>query len=394
MLSKSPAYALGLLASLPAASAHSWVESLFQINSKGALSGTAGYPIGYIPHGEGGDDAHLNKILDTSTNPPVCKPVSDSNYDQYPRLKAAPGDHVAMLYQENGHVTQPELTPRPYRGGNVYVYGTLQHKDSDGINDVLNAWTADGTGGNGKGKLIATHYFDDGECYQAGAPAGNQIYAQRHAKTGQAAQWCQTDFQIPEDLKESDGKYTVMWVWDWPLITSETQNVTEIYTSCAEIDLSSVKADSMNTDLHVKGVSDGDMAAVPKDYVSSQVKKLIEATALGLGTLSPAAPTGLDQPATASSPAHSSGPVPTKPLNGGHAKAGIKTVTVTADPVTVTQFTTVTAGNAAEAHVTSQASAAPTEVSGPVSVTSVTPFMALRRARVTGQARREAEYLE
>ncbi|KAI8623947.1 hypothetical protein F5Y19DRAFT_341572 [Xylariaceae sp. FL1651] len=389
--------AITLLAAVPTVNAHTWVEYLYRIDSTGAFTGDAGYPIGYIPRSQGvSDDVHQNKILDTSTNPAICKPLSSSNAAQYPPLQAAAGDYIAMQYQENGHVTQPDLTLRPYRGGNVYVYGTMQHKDSDGINDVLNAWTADGKGGNQKGKLIATHFFDDGQCFQDNP--GNPIAQQRKAKYGVDQLYCQTDLQLPTDLPTS-GTYTLMWVWDWPRIISDSQNVTEIYTTCAQIDLSgSSKTDSVGGVSGIKFAKDN---KVQSAGISSQLHQIIEATALGVGTNSPPAPTGLGE-ATGTPQATATS---SKKGNGhGH----VKTVTVTADPETVTQYKTVTigAGNdngnggassqqsttatttavTTKQTQTSAVSSLPTTL---IPVTSIQGFLK-NRARVTGQARREA----
>ncbi|KAI1501162.1 hypothetical protein F5X99DRAFT_210154 [Biscogniauxia marginata] len=388
MFTRSAAYGLALLAALDATNAHTWVETLYRIDSTGAFTGDAGYPIGYLPRGGGvGDDAHQNKILDTKSNPPICKPGTTSDYQKYPRLTAAPGDFAAMQYQENGHVTQPELTQRPYRGGNVYVYGTLEHQDSDGINDVLNAWTADGTGGNGKGQLLASHYFDDGQCYQQ--VANNPINSERTSKYGLPELWCQSDFQLPEDLP-AEGTYTVMWVWDWPLVVTDTQNVTEIYTSCAEIQLGKAKED---TSQKIKFASNN---KVQSAGISSQLAQLIEATALGVGTSSPPAPTGLDKPDATSQTTDTPAQTTSSSKKG---KGGIKTVTVTAEPATVTELTTVTVGagdedsqspatsTSAPNHTQSRAEQfAPTTL---VPVTQIDHFM-MARARVTGQARREA----
>ncbi|KAI0452805.1 hypothetical protein F5B21DRAFT_318841 [Xylaria acuta] len=391
--------AISLLAAAPTANAHTWVEYLYHISSTGAFTGDPGYPIGYIPRSQGvSDDVHQNKILDTSTNPAICKPLSSSDTIQYPPLQASAGDYVALQYQENGHVTQPELTLRPYRGGNVYVYGTTQHQDSAGINDVLNAWTADGKGGNGKGKLLATHYFDDGQCFQD-AP-GNPIAQQRKSKYGVDQLFCQTDIQLPTDLP-SQGTYTLMWVWDWPRIISDSQNVTEIYTTCAQINLQgSVKGASVKGHPGIKFGSNNNVASAA---ISSQVHNLIEATALGVGTNSPPAPTGLGKATSSSDPTTST----TKGKGHGH----IKTVTVTAAPETVTQFYTVTktAGNNDEDATTTQTSTSEaatvtvttvptTTVTSPVipfptsfvPVTSVHGFLRVRAARVTGHARRDS----
>ncbi|KAI1334374.1 hypothetical protein F5Y15DRAFT_291186 [Xylariaceae sp. FL0016] len=378
-------YALALLAASQAVSAHTWVETLFKIDSTGGYTGDAGYPIGYIPREANvPDDQHQNKILDTKTNPAVCKPTSSSNYDKYPRLKAAAGDYVAMQYQENGHVTQPTLTPRPYRGGNVYVYGTSEHRDSDGINDVLNSWTADGKGGNGKGKLLATHFFDDDQCYQQ--VSGNAIADERKAKFGVDALDCQTDLQLPEDLT-SDGTYTLIWVWDWPLIISDTQNSTEIYTSCAEVDVSGSKTES------VKSLKYAHDNKVQSAGIKSQLHEVIEATELGVGTSSPPAPTGI---ATATATKGSDAPAETSATAPSSHKShgGVKTVTVTAEPETVTQFTTVTvgagSGNAQQTGATTTTTTTTGKATAPTSMVPVTSVGGFLRARVTGQARRDA----
>ncbi|KAI1282913.1 hypothetical protein F5Y07DRAFT_351264 [Xylaria sp. FL0933] len=384
--------AISLLAAAPTTNAHTWVEFLYRIDSDGSFTGDPGYPIGYIPRSQGvSDDVHQTKILDTSTNPAICKPLSSSDAIQYPPLKAGAGDYIAMQYQENGHVTQPDLTPRPYRGGNVYVYGTTQHQDTDGINDVLNSWTADGTGGNKKGKLIATHYFDDGQCYQD-AP-GIALAQERKSKYGVEQLPCQTDIQLPADLP-SDGTYTLMWVWDWPRIISDTQNVTEIYTTCAQIDLSgSAKSQG------IKAIKFGNNNNIASAAISSQVHNLIEATTLGIGTNSPPAPTGLSDATTSTDSAPSS-------TKKSKHHGDVKTVTVTAQPETVTKYFTVTmGGDNSNGGATSQASTSATATAVPtkqtatspehsfptsfVPVTSVQGFLKVRAARVTGQARRE-----
>ncbi|KAI0390593.1 hypothetical protein F5Y17DRAFT_51356 [Xylariaceae sp. FL0594] len=407
--------AIALLATTPGANAHTWVEFLYHIDSNGAFTGDPGYPIGYQPRAQGvSDDVHQNKILDTSSNPVVCKPLSSSNTAKYPPLKAAAGDYIAMQYQENGHVTQPEQTARPYRGGNVYVYGTLQHQDSDGINDVLNAWTLDGKGGNQKGKLLATHFFDDGQCYQD-AP-GNPIAQDRKSKYGLKELFCQTDVQLPEDLP-SEGTYTLMWVWNWPRIISDSQNVTEIYSTCAQIDLTkSAKGSSGEALPSLKAAAASNNVA--SAGILSQLNQLVEATALGVGTNSPppapavtpqptavasasapvTAPADATTPADTTTPAGTAIPAASTPLtnpinsstktHGSHN--GIKTVTVTAEAETVTQYATVTANG----DPTAKPTAVPTNPSlhaefptTLVPVTTVKGFMR-KRARVPGQARR------
>ncbi|KAI0895579.1 hypothetical protein F4806DRAFT_88131 [Annulohypoxylon nitens] len=394
-----------ITAAAPAAKAHSWVEQVHQIDLTGAFTGTVGYPIGYMNRSatDFNDSLAQNKILNTATNPAVCKPKAGA-YDKVNRLSAAAGDHVALLYQENGHVTQPNLTPRPYRDGIVNVYGTLNHQDSDGINDVLNAWTADGKGGNGKGKLLGTHYYDDGQCYQnAGHNFAIPIYATRYHEHGLEELYCQTDFQLPEDLPDS-GTYTVMWVWDWPLITSDTQNTTEIYTSCAEIELGPPKKSAKNA--QVKYASNNKIQSAG---IASQLATPFEATGLGIGTHPPvAAPSNAassqDSGAITSSGVATSGSAePTSSSTKKHKghQSGVTTVTVTAAEMTTTAWKTVTvdgkhhkssavASTSGEQASISASASAPASASSaaPTSIVPVTTISKFMKARATGKVRR------
>ncbi|KAI1104607.1 hypothetical protein F4804DRAFT_182425 [Jackrogersella minutella] len=402
MPSKSFWKSLILLATAvaPAVNAHSWVEQVRRIDNTGAFTGSMGYPIGYMNRSalDFNDSLAQNKILSTATNPVVCKPTAGA-YDKVNRLSAAAGDHVALVYQENGHVTQPNLTPRPYRDGIVNVYGTMHHQDSDGINDVLNSWTADGKGGNGKGQLLATHYYDDGQCYQnAGHNFAIPIYAARFKEHGLEELYCQTDFQLPEDLP-STGTYTVMWVWDWPLITSDTQNTTEIYTSCAEIELGAAASGNKNAKIDYSNKN-----LIQSAGISTQLNIQFEATGLGIGTNSPLPASGTatqDQTATsaATSEVAATSSESVSSSTKKH-KGGVTTTTVTAEVETTTMWKTVTvtgadnaqqsetsavASSSAEQVSTSAAPAAPTTN---VPVTSISKFL---KARATGQARRAAD---
>ncbi|KXJ91235.1 hypothetical protein Micbo1qcDRAFT_225087 [Microdochium bolleyi] len=359
---------VALLAVAPLADAHSWVEFLKRINPDGSFAKGTGYPIPYVARGAPGfsDDALINRIVDTKSNPSVCKQGNFKYSKDAPRLSAAAGDYVAMLYEENGHVTQPGITKRPYRSGNVYVYGTLKKTAETGINDVLYSWNAQGTGGDKRGQLLATHFYDDGQCYQnlGGVEPDPQanIYTNRRKKYGATAIDCQSAFRLPTNLPEK-GIYNVMWVWDWPLITGDNTNVTEIYTSCAEIELGSKKS---NSGQRINFSSDHN---VTNGAIQSQIHTLIEAVTLGSGTNSPPAPT-----ATAGNPA----PTSATATGGASVTTGpaTVTVTVTAPPVTTTVFQTVTFGapqassslapgsltDSAVASPTKQPSLAPTNV--------------------------------
>ncbi|XXH03044.1 hypothetical protein Hte_009434 [Hypoxylon texense] len=393
---------LAIFAVSNAVSAHSWVEEVRKIDLSGAFQGEVGYPMHWQNRTSGfSDKAAQNQILDTKPNPPVCKPIAGAYPAGVNRLTASAGDYIALMYQENGHVTQPFITPRPYRDGLVNIYGTMQHEDGDGINDVLNSWTADGKGGNGKGKLLATHYYDDEQCYQdAGQNFAIEIYAERFKKYGLKDLYCQSDFQLPEDLPET-GTYTVMWVWDWPLIVSDTQNTTEIYTSCIEITLEPKKDNSVQA---MKFSKDNPINLAG---ISSQLLNAYEATGLGVGTSPPAAPTTTpagDSTATADVSATTSAADSTSTSTSKKHHHGIKTVTVTAAAETTTQWKTVTVGGAGNAvqsgtsqtasssssssstqATSSAASSSPTApvLNGPISVSK---FL---KARATGHARRE-----
>ncbi|KAK3996862.1 hypothetical protein QBC44DRAFT_230809 [Cladorrhinum sp. PSN332] len=153
--------------------------------------------------------------------------LTDTSYsEQFPKLKVAPGDFVAIQYAENGHVTKPDgANPfKPINRGTIYLYGTTE-TDLANVNfvDIHFKWTADGKGGNGKGKLLATRNYDDGQCHEAepmgpdGKPRDEEgilSYRKKFISKGEALM-CQSDVQIPLDAKV--GKtYTIIWVWDWP----------------------------------------------------------------------------------------------------------------------------------------------------------------------------------
>ncbi len=84
--------------------------------------------------------------------------------------------------------------------------------------DVHLVWTADGKGGDGKGRLLATRNYDDGQCHEVLPSDGDfeGIVGYRSKFVSKAdSLLCQSDLKIPEDV--AVGKvYTVIWVWDWP----------------------------------------------------------------------------------------------------------------------------------------------------------------------------------
>jgi hypothetical protein len=82
-------------------------------------------------------------------------------------LEAAPGDYIAIMHLENGHTTLPHNQPnKPRNRGTIYFYGTTQPKEQEKLFDVHLLWNKQGTGGDKRGKLLATRNYDDGQCYQ------------------------------------------------------------------------------------------------------------------------------------------------------------------------------------------------------------------------------------
>lgn len=250
-----------ILAAQPAA-AHSWVEQLMSIGTNGTMSGAPGYIRGYVSRAmpsfnDAMDDFLIppngrptgNEILSTDT---LCHPSQTlGNYStDFPMLTVTPGGYIALRYQENGHVTLPDVNPtKPLNRGTVYIYGTTQPSNDELFLDVFQKWTADGTGGNGRGRLLATRNFDDGQCYQinnGNISESRQAQFTKVAENPQGADlWCQNDIQLPSDLA-AGSNYTLYWIWNWPTfntagsptdIPSAGYNVTLLqhYTSCMDV---------------------------------------------------------------------------------------------------------------------------------------------------------------
>ncbi|MCJ1272968.1 hypothetical protein MMC21_000757 [Puttea exsequens] len=278
--------ALGLIAT-PAA-AHSWVERMMVINANttsqtnlahNLFTGDPGYARNNTNRtAPGFSDLLMVHILPGTGQPtieerdltergvdnsydtagilptdPMCKKTQQTQFqnDGSPRLKAAPGDLVALLYQENGHVTLPQNQPgKPPNRGSVYIYGTTQPNINppEKFLDVYKQWNGAATGGDKRGRLLQTQNFDDGQCYQVNA---GTISTSRQKSFPHSADsimgtnlWCQNVIQIPKDAPA--GKpYTLYWVWDWPTAPGADPNLpkgkAEIYTTCMDVDITSSK---------------------------------------------------------------------------------------------------------------------------------------------------------
>ena len=103
---------------------------------------------------------------------------------------------------------------KPANRGLVYIYGTTQPKFPELFLDVFGQWNANGTGGDKRGRLLATQAFDDGYCYQVN---GGNISISRQAQYPHTANqlmgtnlWCQNDIALPTDVTINE-PYTLYW---------------------------------------------------------------------------------------------------------------------------------------------------------------------------------------
>lgn len=249
--------------------AHSWVEQLTVIDPNGTFTGAPGFARGNVLRGPGFSDPLMVNLL-----PPDGRPVTEGSdgilktdlmckdsqkqqvqTDGSPRLQAAPGSLVALRYQENGHVTLPDNQKgKPANRGTVYIYGTTESAETDTFLGIYKQWNTDGTGGDKRGKLLATQDFDDGQCYQIN---GGSISTARQAQFPHlAAQpmgadiWCQNNIKLPSDAP-TDKPYTLYWVWSWPTKAGVDPGLpngkAEIYTTCMDIDITGKPNDGKPT---------------------------------------------------------------------------------------------------------------------------------------------------
>lgn len=393
------ARALAVLAivATPAA-AHSWVEQLMVIGSDGQFKGTPGYArnntmrtapgfsdpvMVHILPGQGQPaieqrdgkapvPASPEDIQGVQASDAMCKKTQQAQYQSNgsPRLKAAAGDMVALRYEENGHVTLPKNQPgKPDNRGNVYIYGTTQPKSDEKFLDIYGKWNTDGTGGDKRGKLLATQPFDDGQCYQVN---GGSISADRQKQYPHSAGqlmgtdlWCQNDIKIPTDA-QSGKPYTLYWVWDWPTIPGVDPGLpkgkAEIYTSCMDIDITGTKASRDLEERQAPAPSGGNIAnmAIPKYLKQLAVAPVQPAQPAASASQPTAAPVTPSSAAAAAPVASSPAAAPAAPAPAGPAPAGgaAEKVTVTVTVATPAQAPATQAPAASANTMASQAPAA------------------------------------
>lgn len=264
---------LSVLSGLPTAMSHSWVEQLQRIAANGTMINPIGYQRAYVGRDDPGFKGDITD--DLWQIPPngraagaviyssdsLCSPqqsVGAYTNSKYPQLVTAPGDYIALRHQENGHVSLPTTQAnKPRNRGTIYIYGTEKARTNDTLLSIHNVWNVNGTGGDGRGRLLATRNYDDGQCYQVNNGAISESRQKQFSKVAANPQgadlWCQSDLQLPTDITVG-ANYTLYWVWDWPtlskanaMIGEEGVNVTkpEIYTSCMDLQIVDACSDDL-----------------------------------------------------------------------------------------------------------------------------------------------------
>lgn len=200
--------------------------------------------LGFIRNYKGHVDATSNyRIEDPSLEMSVCAPfqqeADQEGGSEFPRLVASPGDTITATYTENGHISKPEAADAV--PGDIFWFGTTETMSGDSIPTLKEVmeWTADGSGGNGKGfKMSGATDFDDTRCIEDN---GTPIALQR-----QPAQACQSSFRLPQDIDSEH--LTVFWVWDFSakLGIAAAETHTEWYTSCMDFVMKSDTAATQN----------------------------------------------------------------------------------------------------------------------------------------------------
>lgn len=273
ILERSALVAAVVLSGVPTTIAHSWVEQLNRIAPNGTMITPEGYQRGYVGRGDPGFKGDISDDLwqippnDRAAGAVIyptdllCAPqqkIGTYTNSKYPKLVTAPGDYVALRHQENGHVTLPATQAnKPRNRGTIYIYGTEKPGANDTLMSIHNVWNADGTGGDGRGRLLATRNYDDGQCYQMNSGDISTSRTKQFSKEATNPQgqdlWCQSDLQLPSDLTVG-ADYTLYWVWDWPtlskanaMVGDEGVEVTkpETYTSCMDLEIVDPCADDL-----------------------------------------------------------------------------------------------------------------------------------------------------
>ncbi|KAI9845558.1 MAG: hypothetical protein M1837_004655 [Sclerophora amabilis] len=320
----------------PAVTGHSWIEQVRLISPDGTFTGDPGYPRAYVPR----DDPEFSDTKMVYLIPPAGAPTDQPIADDLlicsdsqkspnqtpgsPRLKAAAGSFIALRYQENGHVTMPQVPPgKAENAGKVYIYGTTDPQPTDTFKKIHEVWNADGTGGDKRGRLLATQTYDDSQCYQVN---GESISTERQAQFPHEADelmgqdlWCQNDIALPKDAP-SGKPYTLYWVWDWSTLPNVNPDLpkgkTEFYTQCMDIDITG--GSSAKRDVGIFGKRNVGNSAVPA------LLEQLKGDSGGSGPASPPAASSAQSQPTSSAPSatgDSATSIPGIPTDAGQSSA-------------------------------------------------------------------------
>lgn len=370
-----------LLACNTTVHAHTWVEEIRKVASNGSFVGAPGYIRDFTGRPPGVDpntwnvnllppNGRGNAFLSTDL---MCKSnqLKGKQTKEYPALTAAPGDQIALRYLENGHVTLYTTNlGKPAGRGTVFVYGTKESLESDTYLGIHRVWNSEGTGGDKRGKLIATRPYDDGRCFQVN---NSPLSAERKAKVAPFTDQdgsdllCQNDIQIPTDAGTS-GSYTLYWVWEWPTLdTNGAVATNESYTSCMDISMTSEAVATVGKFAAEKAAGKA-ANAVGIEAQLSATQFLIDPTALPSLTsdnLPTGTPNGKAVPSTSSKAGI--------PTTKAPAAGGLVTVTVTASAKEVTVTVTKDPATASTPALSSKI-AATTNSFAKVSTVTVSPI--------------------
>jgi hypothetical protein len=266
-------------------------------------------------------------------------------------------------------VTIPDTNPgKPKNRGTVYIYGTEKPQATDKFQSIHKVWTADGKGGDGRGVLLATRNYDDGQCYQVNDHPISVERQKQFPKEADAEMgvnlWCQSDIKLPANIDSK--RYTLYWVWDWPTAAiNGAPAMPETYTSCMDVDISSSSASGASAKLtsskgaveYVKG----------QDINNAGIKEMMENQ-----FIVPVDGASADSN-NGDSDAKSADDTPSKPSGTQPAPVGGLTVTVTA-PGSMTTVT-VTASPSTNTQTRSSVQSQQSYVSPTRHVPVVTPFL-------------------
>jgi hypothetical protein len=183
----------------------------------------------------------------------MCKfPQTQGNQTGGPVLMATAGSNVLLRYLENGHVTQPNVPLNKPTSGLISVYATTQPSDDDKFTAIHGQWSPDKRGGDGRGFLLQTTPFDDGQCFQFDPTGHSQIATSRSTAFGpgpsiteEPNRWCGTVIALNDESGASFANGTTLtlyWVWDWPTYVPGNPGMmptilNETYTSCMESEI-------------------------------------------------------------------------------------------------------------------------------------------------------------